>query len=606
MAKAELKPVNSQDNSSLNRIAQRNFSASQIIQQGNILSLNGRSLKVAWIQWQEGSSIRTGISDTGVRQILGIELANTNNPNLQPIQWFSSGSQSPLMVPAKFINPYRYLDMTDLLQQAGVQIQRVGNSLNLNFPIANFLNIREGNQPWGKRLVVELDRPVFWQVSQAKNEGVITVEGNANPELFAFKYSPTTANNSLPINRDEDDLGGNSSINKQAIESNLWWLEKKGQTTKIHLDLPTNYGVQVSSLANPNRLVIDIRPDGMIERTIVWNPGITWKQQHISLNQNLFPVTWLEIDLDSPKVSLKPITSNPTSLVGIAPLVNIAQSAQAAAAINGGFFNRNTQQPLGAIRQDGRWLSSPILNRGAIAWDNKGRVKIGRLNFQETVTNSTGKQFPILYLNSGFVQAGISRYTQEWGNNYTPMTDNETIIVVENNQVTQQLQASKSGQNTIPIPVNGYLLTIRSNRALASAFPGGTQVNLETITIPSDFLSYPNILAAGPLLLQNRQIALNAESEKFSNAFQKQTASRSAIATTSQGKLIIVAVHNRVRGRGATLQEFAQILQKLGAVDALNLDGGSSTSLSLGGQLIDRSAASAARVHNGIGVFIVP
>jgi exopolysaccharide biosynthesis protein len=50
----------------------------------------------------------------------------------------------------------------------------------------------------------------------------------------------------------------------------------------------------------------------------------------------------------------------------------------------------------------------------------------------------------------------------------------------------------------------------------------------------------------------------------------------------------------------------AQIMQQLGAVDALNLDGGSSTSLALGGQLIDRSPVTAARVHNGIGIFIAP
>ncbi|MGH2415890.1 MAG: phosphodiester glycosidase family protein, partial [Microcystaceae cyanobacterium] len=116
----------------------------------------------------------------------------------------------------------------------------------------------------------------------------------------------------------------------------------------------------------------------------------------------------------------------------------------------------------------------------------------------------------------------------------------------------------------------------------------------------------PHILGAGPLLIQNRQIVLNAEAEKFSQAFQQQAASRSAIAITERGNLMLVAVHDRVGGRGATLQEHAQILQHLGAVDALNLDGGSSTSLYLGGQLIDRYPVTAARVNNGIGILISP
>ena len=41
----------------------------------------------------------------------------------------------------------------------------------------------------------------------------------------------------------------------------------------------------------------------------------------------------------------------------------------------------------------------------------------------------------------------------------------------------------------------------------------------------------------------------------------------------------------------------------MGAVSALNLDGGSSTQVYLGGEIIDRSPATAARVNNGIGVF---
>ncbi len=47
-------------------------------------------------------------------------------------------------------------------------------------------------------------------------------------------------------------------------------------------------------------------------------------------------------------------------------------------------------------------------------------------------------------------------------------------------------------------------------------------------------------------------------------------------------------------------------MQSIGCVDALNLDGGSSTSLYLGGQLLNRHASSAARVHNGIGIFLTP
>lgn len=342
----------------------------------------------------------------------------------------------------------------------------------------------------------------------------------------------------------------------------------------------------------------------MKPREIAWAPGVTWRQQYVSLNRGMFPVNWLEIDPRSPEVSIKPIISNPNTLEGTAPIVTTARSQQAAAAINGGFFNRNNKLPLGAIRANNRWLSSPILNRGAIAWDDKGQVKIGRLTLRETLVTLTGTRLPILYLNSGYVQAGMARYTPEWGMTYKPLSDNETIILVQNNRITGQVKAGLGGKDAFAIPADGYLLAIRKNGVSAAALTPGTEVNVENTTYPAEFATYPQILGAGPLLIQNGRIVLNAASEQFSKGFGQQMASRSAIAMTNRGTIIITAIHNRVGGRGATLAELAQILQKLGATDALNLDGGSSTSLSLGGQLIDRSPVTAARVHNGIGIFL--
>ena len=118
------------------------------------------------------------------------------------------------------------------------------------------------------------------------------------------------------------------------------------------------------------------------------------------------------------------------------------------------------------------------------------------------------------------------------------------------------------------------------------------------------FWDVSQILAAGPILMQNRQIVLDAKSEGFSDAFIREKAIRSAICTTASGNVLIAAVHNRVGGAGATLAEVARVMQQLGCTEALNFDGGSSASLYLGGQLINRSPSTAARIHNGLGIFL--
>jgi exopolysaccharide biosynthesis protein len=180
------------------------------------------------------------------------------------------------------------------------------------------------------------------------------------------------------------------------------------------------------------------------------------------------------------------------------------------------------------------------------------------------------------------------------------------IAIVQNNQIMFQQSGGKSGQNPFNIPTDGYLLTARGNAISANSLLVGTQVSLASNTIPADFNQYANILGAGPLMLENGRIVLDSASEKFNKGFQQQNASRSAIAVHQNGKFLMIAVHNRVGGKGPTLTEMAALLNQLGAKDALNLDGGSSTALSLGGQLIDRSAVTAARVHNGLGVFVAP
>ena len=580
--------------------------ASDAIQQGREIIINGKRHQVPWSQWRHGDKVRTGISDIGAMNLLGLELLSTNQPDLQPVQWFGTNSGQPLPVLARFIAPYRYLDVTELIQLAGGQLQVSNNTLELTFPLAQISNVRQGNQPWGKRIVLDVDRPTVWQVSQARGKGVVMISGKASKTSLSDYNSASFASQPWR-NTDEDDLGSPVS---EPLDGSLFSLENTENLTKVHVNLPTAHGLNVFSLSNPERIVIDVRSDTIVPKEIVWTSGLIWRQQLVKIrrgvNETTFPVNWLEVDPRSPKISLKPIISNPQGQEGTAPLVTTAQNWQASAAINGGFFNRNTQLPLGAIRRDNQWLSSPILGRGAIAWNDQGQVIMNRLSLQETLITAINQRLPISFLNSGYLQAGMSRYTPAWGQNYTTLSDNEEVITLQNNQVIDKKQAGRAGSQSFPIPANGSLLTIRKNAISSATLPIGTGVKIESNTVPSTFNQFSHILGAGPLLVSNRRIVVNAEGEKFSKGFQQQKASRSAIGVNNQGKIMLVAVHTRVGGSGASLDEMAQIMQQLGATDALNLDGGSSTSLVLGGQLIDRSPVTAARVHNGIGVFVEP
>ena len=549
-----------------------------LTQQGTQVVLNGRSLNAPWSQRQQ----KIGIADTGLMQTFGIDLLDSSDPAAQPVEWFSDPQRDLLSLSTWLTGQYRYLDITELAQRFGWQVRSTPSSLQISTPDATITQIRQGRQIWGDRIALDLDKPTPWQLIEERGAATITIDAKIDPATL----------------RGFTSRGGNRL--QKAI------VQQSGDRTVIHLSIPDSVRPRVWSLNNPNRLLIDIRPDSLVARNIAWAPGVRWQQQMVSLGNSQFPVVALEIDSRQPGVELKPIIGNPGAVAGTASLFSTAQRNQAAAAINGGFFNRTTQLPLGAIRTDDRWVSGPILNRGAIAWKKTGEITVGHLSLQETVTLGTGQRLPVLSLNSGFVGAGLCRYTPAWGASYTSILNSETLVTVRNQQVISQRLAGTAGQTTVPIPADGYLLVVRADGDAARALAPGAAIQVDTATQPVDFDQFADVIGGGPLLLRDRQIVLNAQAEQFSSAFVQQSAPRSVIASTPTGNLALVTVHERVDGLGPTLAEVAKVIQQMGFVDALNLDGGSSTTLYLGGQILDRPSSTAARVHNGIGVFLQP
>lgn len=569
-----------------------------IIAKGKDVIINQKTVNLPWIQWQEGNKTNTGIADMSAEAILGMELMSTTNTEKQPIHWFNYHNT----LPAKFLNPYRYLDITNLTKTTPLQINNNSNILELNLPQSQVNKVYEVQATRGKKIIIELDKPSFFQVSQGKDQAIITINGQPSAGLFDdIKPLKPLDNSGLGLQEEE---GDEIRDNKPKPKNSLFNISSKDDKTIININLSAGNSVKVTS-ANPNLLLVDINPSAIIPRDISWHNDLFLSRKYVSLNNNSdsFLVSSLTFNLKSFNLDLQPILPNNNTVIGTAPLKNTAQNLEAMAAINGGFFNRNNQLPLGAIKNRNNWLSSPILNRGIMAWNDVGEVKFDRIMLEEVITTTKGDRFINNYVNSGYIQAGVARYTSDWGISYKTLSDNEIVVVVENNLVKDKIVGGKAGEDSIAIQPKNYLLVFRSAKTLAEKIEINDQITLNTGTIPANFASYPYLIGAGPLLLLNRQIVLNGESEKFSKAFNTQKASRSAIAVDNQGRILLVAAHNRIGGLGATLSEFAQLLQKMGAVSALNLDGGSSTQMYLGGEIIDRSPATAARVHNGIGVF---
>lgn len=85
----------------------------------------------------------------------------------------------------------------------------------------------------------------------------------------------------------------------------------------------------------------------------------------------------------------------------------------------------------------------------------------------------------------------------------------------------------------------------------------------------------PDILLSGPLLVQDR-----VEVPLLNNPFNDNRHPRTALVITSDRKLIFIVVDGRNRmSEGMRLTELSKVLRWLGAEDAMNLDGGGSSTL---------------------------
>jgi Phosphodiester glycosidase len=568
-----------------------NYSASAaLLQEGSQLLVNGQAFAGAWALWSDTRSGQTaiGISDSAWMRFLGGDLADSQTSTQQPVLWYSS-TPIPLTTQFSRTGVARYLNIAQAARQWGWQVQPNGATLDIRTPASTVQTLKLGQQPWGRRLVITLDRPTPWTLASLTNSRTgrtdrqFDVQVDAALTPTALQELKVAAGAGLKALKISPANSSNSQFRIQGVTEGT-------------------FRPYVWTLDNPPRLVVDIRQAPIKARRILWAPGVEWREDIVSLGQSQFPITWLAINPKTPGLKLQPFWGDSRALVGINPLSTMAQSNQAAAAINAGYFARDRQTPLGAIRRNGTWMSSPILNRGAIGWNAQGQFKVGRLMLQESLVTNQGSALAIVSSNSGYPQKGMARYTPLWGSSYTPILKNEQIMTVINDQI-QDLRPS--GNTAIPIPSNGYLVVLRSVPA-SPDFALGTQIQYQARPTLPEFETLPNIVGGGPLLVEGGRIVENAIAERFSPNFAIQSADRSGIGQTVDGTVLLAATHNRVGGAGPTLREWAQIMQRLGSANALNLDGGSSTALYLGGQLLDRHPKTAARVQNGIGVFLQP
>ena len=136
---------------------------------------------------------------------------------------------------------------------------------------------------------------------------------------------------------------------------------------------------------------------------------------------------------------------------------------------------------------------------------------------------------------------------------------------------------------------------------------GVTTVVAPYVTAASEWEELRGAIAGGPLLIRDGERLSVDEwrTEAFSEPHLTGRQPRTAIARTADGEVLMVTVDGRLPGWsvGASLRELAEMLLELGAVDAVNLDGGGSTTMTINGEIRNRPSEPERSVANGLFLY---
>jgi exopolysaccharide biosynthesis protein len=130
----------------------------------------------------------------------------------------------------------------------------------------------------------------------------------------------------------------------------------------------------------------------------------------------------------------------------------------------------------------------------------------------------------------------------------------------------------------------------------------GDALQLNQRLSPDNFRDLPFLIQGGPLLLADGQVVLDGSAESFSAAFINQRAPRSVVGSDGE-QLWLIALEG-LDDPGPTLAEASELVRQLGLKQALNLDGGSSTSLRVETGQGSQGRGIGAAIHNGLGIVV--
>ncbi len=292
----------------------------------------------------------------------------------------------------------------------------------------------------------------------------------------------------------------------------------------------------------------------------------------------------LRVDLSNENVKVDGII-NPNSISNITPVKSLAKNSGAVAAVNASFFDPTTGAPYGPVAANGQFAMASANDNtdhvATLAIDKLSRVFFQYWKTEIEITAPTGLKKSVAAYNNynGYYNYNMYIVDSKWGTT-TPgvsKTYPQWFEMVVEDGIVKEFRENMPG---ITIPKNGYvvLATMGQQKFLTDNFKVGDAVTYD-IRLNVDSSQLQMGLTGGAMLVQGGKIPPYFTHSAAGESRQPRTAA----GTTADGKtLLIVTVDGRKDASesiGMTQSELASYMKELGCENALNFDGGGSTTM---------------------------
>jgi len=332
-----------------------------------------------------------------------------------------------------------------------------------------------------------------------------------------------------------------------------------------------------------------------ILRSEMADPGV----EHIEIRRGDFsvglgPDRWvINVLLLDPSRTRLELGRAHDKMAGTETTSSIVRRRGALAGTNGGYFRTDGPyrgEPAGIVLRAGKLLSEPSRKRPGLAVSGKGprtRLAVVDVQVRAEVVVSKSVRRGIDAVNRPRLDDELVLFTPELGP--TTMTGPGGIeAVAEKGRVSALID----GKGGAAIPRSGWVLSasgaaaawVRANLRRGSRIETRFDVRLD----PRPDFTAEFVVGGGPRLIRGGRPAAG-DPGIYGSGFADARHPRTAVGVRADGRILLVTVDGRQpeKSVGMTIAELTDLLIDLGAVEAINMDGGGSTTMVVDGKVVN-------------------